>query len=101
MLCLLSGATHRVLTGYRLLDAASGAHCARTVETCVTFRRLPPEWVRWYSRLDEARDKAGAYGIQGLGGAMVERIEGSYPNVVGLPVEAVLWDLVEQGWLAL
>lgn len=101
MLTRLSGAAHRVLSAYCLLDAASGAALARTVETQVTFRRLPPEWIRWYSRLDEAQDKAGAYGIQGVGGAMVESLTGSYTNVVGLPIESVVWDLLEQGWLVL
>ncbi len=99
MLAQLSGKTHRVLTGYMLLDAAGTARLGRVVTTDVTFRVLPPEWVGWYSHLPEAWDKAGAYGIQGQGGAMVSGIHGSYSNVVGLPVESVIWDLVEQGWL--
>jgi nucleoside triphosphate pyrophosphatase len=101
MLTQLSGATHRVLSAYCLLDAASGAESGGTVQTQVTFRRLPPAWIRWYSRLDEALDKAGAYGIQGIGAVMVERIEGSYPNVVGFPVDVILWELLALGWLAL
>ena len=101
MLTRLSGATHRVLSAYCLLDADTGERSAGRVETRVTFRRLPPAWIRWYSRLDEARDKAGAYGIQGIGGAMVDRIEGSYPNVVGFPIEAIVWELLARGWLAL
>jgi septum formation protein len=99
MLTLLSGQTHRVITGYHLLDGAGGASVARAVTTEVTFRVLPPRWVGWYSHLPEASDKAGAYAIQGQGGAMVSGIHGSYTNVVGLPVESVIWDLVEQGWL--
>jgi septum formation protein len=99
MLGQLSGRTHRVLTGYTLLDGAGGRRIGRVVTTDVTFRVLPPEWVGWYSHLPEAWDKAGAYGIQGQGGAMVSDIRGSYTNVVGLPVESVIWDLVEQGWL--
>jgi nucleoside triphosphate pyrophosphatase len=101
MLLRLSGVTHRVLSAYCLLDADSGQGSAGLVQTRVTFRRLPQAWIRWYSRLDEARDKAGAYGIQGIGGAMVERIEGSYSNVVGFPIESVVWDLLALGWLAL
>jgi len=101
MLTRLSGETHRVLSAYALLDAATGEQSGGTVETRVTFRRLPPAWIQWYSRLDEARDKAGAYGIQGIGGAMVERIEGSYPNVVGFPIEVIVWDLLARGWVAL
>lgn len=101
MLSRLAGVTHRVLSAYRLLDAASGQSSGGIVETRVTFRQLPPAWIRWYSRLDEAQDKAGAYAIQGIGGAMVERIEGSYPNVVGFPIEAIVWELLARGWLAL
>jgi len=101
MLERLSGVSHRVLSAWHLLDAASGAGAGGVCETRVTFRRLPPAWIQWYSRLDEAQDKAGAYGIQGIGGIMVERIEGSYPNVVGFPIEAVVWELLAQGWLAL
>jgi septum formation protein len=99
MVAALSGRTHRVVTGYCLLDGPTGGAVARAVETRVTFRALPQAWVRWYSHLPESLDKAGAYGIQGIGGAMVSRIEGSFANVVGLPVEAVIWDMLEQGWL--
>jgi septum formation protein len=101
MLTRLSGATHTVRSAWCVLDADSGERATGSVETRVAFRRLPPAWIRWYSRLDEARDKAGAYGIQGIGGAMVERIEGSYPNVVGFPVDVVVWELLARGWLAL
>lgn len=100
MLGLLSGRTHRVITGYCLLPRGAAAGISRAVTTEVAFRVLPPEWVRWYSHLPEAQDKAGAYAIQGRGCAMVSGIQGSYTNVVGLPVESVIWDLLEQGWLA-
>lgn len=99
MLRRLSGKVHRVLTGYELLDGPSGRRVTRVAETDVEFRVLPPAWVGWYSHLPEAADKAGAYAIQGQGGAMVSGIRGSYTNVVGLPVESVIWDLAEQGWL--
>jgi len=100
MLHSLSGMAHRVITAYALLDADTGVLRARTVETRVVFRTLSPEWIRWYSAQPETRDKAGAYGIQGLGGAMVDRIEGSYTNVVGFPIEAIFWDLLELGWVS-
>ena len=100
MLTRLSGQAHRVITAYALLDADSGVQRAGTVETRVVFRSLSPQWVRWYSAQTESKDKAGAYGIQGLGGAMVAGIEGSYTNVVGFPIEAVFWDLVELGWVS-
>lgn len=101
MLRRLSGQTHRVLSGYWLLDGPSGESFGHTVETRVTFRALPPQWIAWYAALPEMLDKAGAYAIQGVGGAMVERIEGSYTNVVGFPVERVLWDLIDRGWVRL
>ncbi len=101
MLSALSGRTHTVLSAYVILDAGGGDRCSGIVETRVTFRRLPPEWIQWYSRLDEPLDKAGAYGIQGIGCAMVERIEGSYTNVMGFPIEHIIWDMIGKGWMTL
>lgn len=101
MLRALSGRTHRVLSGYHVLDTVTGDALHRTVETAVTFRALPSDWIAWYGALPEMLDKAGAYGIQGFGGLMIERIEGSYTNVVGFPVESFLWDMLERGWIRL
>ncbi|MFI5399553.1 MAG: Maf family protein [SAR324 cluster bacterium] len=101
MLTALSGRTHRVLSAYCLLDGATDLAHTRVVETAVTFRELPPRWIAWYSAQPEAQDKAGAYGIQGIGGAMILRIEGSYTCVMGLPIEAIVWDLLERGWVTL
>jgi septum formation protein len=101
MLRRLSGRTHRVLTGYALLDGPSGALRTGLVETRVTFHPLPEPWIAWYSRQPECRDKAGAYAAQGRGGIMLDRIEGSFTNVVGFPVEEIVWQLLEAGWLAL
>jgi septum formation protein len=90
-LASLSGVEHRVLTGVALVDAAgdgsrdlAGFACTR-----VTMRRLDPEEIRAYVASGEADDKAGAYAIQENGGRFVERIEGSWSNVVGLPIELV------------
>jgi septum formation protein len=101
MLEALSGRTHQVLSAYCLLHGKSSDPHVRLVETAVTFRQLPPYWIAWYSAQPEARDKAGAYGIQGIGGAMISRIDGSYTCVMGLPIEAIVWDLLERGWLTL
>lgn len=101
MLLRLSGRSHRVLSAYSLRDGLSGRQCSRTVESVVTFRNLTPKWINWYAGHPEAQDKAGAYGIQGLGGAMVAHLAGSYNNVVGLPVESVIWDMLDNGWLCL
>lgn len=101
MLARLSGRTHRVLTAYALLEVPDGEAIHRTVETAVTFRPLPALWIDWYAGTPEALDKAGAYAIQGIGGAMVSRIEGSFNNVVGLPVEHIVWEMLEREWLTL
>jgi septum formation protein len=60
------------------------------VRTRVTFRALADDEIRAYVATGEPRDKAGAYGIQGQGGALVDVVDGSYTNVVGLPVREVL-----------
>ena len=101
MLRRLSGQTHVVLSGYHLLDTASGKTCARTVQTQVVFRELSEAWLDYYTGLPECLDKAGAYGIQGVGGTMVQEIRGSYTTVVGFPMEAIFWDLVDHGWVEL
>ncbi len=84
MLLRLSGKTHKVLTGVALRGAAGLADT--TSCTDVTFRRISRDEARDYWQSGEPADKAGAYGIQGRGGVFVERLEGSYSGVVGLPV---------------
>ncbi len=84
MIRALAGRTHRVLTGVSLV-------CGEKVmtdveETTVRFRELTDDQIRAYVATGECDDKAGAYGIQGRGGVFVERIEGDYFNVVGLPL---------------
>ncbi|MCZ6728973.1 MAG: Maf family protein [SAR324 cluster bacterium] len=101
MIGRLSGNTHRVLSAYTLLDSRTGDFLIRVPETLVTFRTLPAAWIAWYSAQSEVLDKAGAYAIQGMGGAMVERIEGSYSTVMGFPMEAIIWDLLDKGWITL
>lgn len=84
MLSALSGREHHVYTGVTVLrgDEAVTQH----EETAVTFRPLSPEEIRAYIATGEPMDKAGAYGIQGLGALLVSGIRGDYCNVVGLPV---------------
>jgi septum formation protein len=84
MLALLSGRAHRVLTGVAV-SHAQGTTTALS-ETDVYFREISQDEALAYWQSGEPHDKAGAYAIQGLGGAFVERIEGSYTGVVGLPV---------------
>jgi septum formation protein len=87
MLKWLSGKAHQVLTGMSL---RRGAHEVGRVEaTCVVFRELTDEDIRWYAESGEGRDKAGGYAIQGLASRFVSSISGSYSNVVGLPLACV------------
>lgn len=97
MLGRLSGRSHEVLTGWALVNG--GRERAACVRTLVSFRRLDEAAVARYVESGEPMDKAGAYAIQGLGGGLVDRIEGSYTNVVGLPVPEVLDALSECGAL--
>lgn len=84
----LSGRTHTVLSGLCLLQG--GSERGGVADTHVSFRTLSPELVEWYLGTEEWRERAGAYAIQGHGAALVERIEGDYWNVVGLPVPLLL-----------
>ena len=97
MLERLSGREHRVITGLAIMDAASGKLLAKTAETKVWFRTLEPEEIRSYVATGEPLDKAGAYGIQGKGALLIERIEGCYYNVVGLPLSLLSVMLGEFG----
>ncbi len=83
MLCALAGRTHAVLSGLCLITGAS--ETVDHAETLVTFRPLDDAVIADYVASGEWRGRAGAYAIQGLGGRLVERIEGDYLNVVGLP----------------
>ena len=85
----LEGRTHEVISGIALVDR-DGTVRAATDTTRVTFRALDDATIDWYLRSGEWRERAGGYAIQGRGGALVERIEGDYLNVVGLPVGALL-----------
>lgn len=93
MLELLSGRPHQVLTGISL---RSGSVELGAVEsTTVWFAPLSQQDVDWYVGSGEGRDKAGGYAIQGLASRFIPRIDGSYSNVVGLPVERVATLLTE------
>ena len=92
MLARLSGRSHSVLTGICLL-APDGDSRSQVVETQVKFVQLTREQCEAYLATDEPWDKAGAYAIQGLAGAFVSAIEGSYSNVVGLPLTET-WQLL-------
>ncbi|MFP4496936.1 MAG: Maf family protein [Vulcanimicrobiota bacterium] len=86
MLKQLSGKTHSVITGIALVLSPHGKIFTDYEETKVTFRDLTNEEINLYVASNEPMDKAGAYGIQGFAAFLVEKVEGDYPNVVGLPL---------------
>ncbi len=94
MLQSLSGGSHEVITGYCLL-APVGRPVIKHVVTQVFFLKLSDALIHRYIDTHEPMDKAGGYGIQGLAASFVEKIEGSYTNVVGLPLAQLVRDLEE------
>jgi septum formation protein len=96
MLMKLQGRTHQVITA---VAVASGDVLRQATDvTSVTFRAADEGMLREYVATGEPMDKAGAYGIQGYGAALVERIEGDFFGVMGLPLRLVLKLLAEAGW---
>ena len=89
MLKILSGRSHEVYTGYCVMRISDAYTVCNNVKTIVKFKELSDDKIRRYIATGEPMDKAGAYGIQGMGGMLVEEIEGDYANVVGLPVSAL------------
>jgi septum formation protein len=87
MLSALSGRQHQVYTGFTVLRGEQ--RITRSEETLVTFRPLTPAEIEQYIATGEPMDKAGAYGIQGVGALLVEGVQGDYFNVMGLPVCAL------------
>lgn len=92
----LSGQTHEVLTAVCLVDK-DGKPRETLTKTLVTFRPLSDEEINSYIASGEPFDKAGGYGIQGLAGKFVEKVEGSYSGVIGLPVDETKALLAEIG----
>jgi septum formation protein len=97
MLGLLSGKAHRVLTGWCLVRPKGAGEISGVAETTVIMRQLSPPEIEAYVATGEPLDKAGAYAVQGFAAAFVRRIEGSYTNVVGLPVAEVVDALLSSG----
>lgn len=86
MLKRLNGKEHKVLTSVSVRHLKKGKGECETVETAVRVKSLSPVEMDWYISTGEPFDKAGGYGIQGIGSFMIESINGSYTNVVGLPL---------------
>jgi septum formation protein len=93
MLRSLSGRAHEVFTGVAVLDRRSGRVLTHVEKTLVFMRHIREEELGWYVKSGEPFDKAGGYGIQGRAAVFVERLDGCYFNVVGLPL-AALWQML-------
>jgi len=94
----IAGRMHSVFTRYAIgLAGQAGVQQARTVETQVQVRAADADEIRAYAATGEGLDKAGAYAAQGIGSFFIERVVGSYSNVVGLPACEVLADLRQLG----
>jgi septum formation protein len=101
MLGLLAGRTHVVVSSFCLVPPDGGDAIVETSESRVAIRSLTAPEIRWYIATGEPLDKAGAYAVQGIGAALVTRIEGSYTNVVGLPLAETVQALERAGLLRL
>lgn len=99
MLLCLSGRTHRVITGFCVIDPGGKKVHLEAIMTKVKIKELSEFGIEGYIKTGEPFGKAGAYAIQGIGSFMIERINGSYTNVVGLPVCEVVRALIKCGAL--
>ncbi len=97
ILTALNGKSHLVITGFTIIDVKNDKIVSRSVGTTVYMRSLTTEEIDSYIESKEPLDKAGAYAIQGLGAVIIDRIEGDYSNVVGLPLPALTEALKEFG----
>ena len=86
MLQKLSGRTHSIITGFAIIDTETKKQISKSVETKVYFRNISEKEIDTYIDSGEPMDFAGAYAIQHLGGLFVEKIDGDYFNIVGLPI---------------
>ncbi len=97
MLRMLNGKAHSVITGFTIMDTGSNKILSRSVETKVYFKKLGREEISAYVRSKEPLDKAGAYAIQGLGAVFIDKIDGDFFNVMGLPLCALTESLKKFG----
>lgn len=93
----LKGRSHSVITGFTVMDTSNSKTVSQSVETKVFVKDLSSEEIDAYVETQEPMGKAGAYAIQGLGATIIDRIEGDYYNVIGLPVDAIACVLKEFG----
>lgn len=93
----LSGQSHSVITGFTIIDVKSGRKILKAVESKVYFRELNEKEIDNYIKTGDCLDKAGAYAIQEAGAILIEKIEGDYTNIVGLPIPALVKELKNFG----
>jgi septum formation protein len=93
----LSGKCHQIITGFTIIDTLTGKKVTKSVETKVYFKILTDEEIDSYIKTGEPLDKGGAYGIQEKRSLFIEKIEGDYFNVVGLPIFALAQELQNFG----
>jgi septum formation protein len=99
MLTRLSGRSHEVKTAVCLYESSTQRRISQIETTRVFFRKIAPQEILDYIATGEPMDKAGSYAIQGLGGKFVQKFEGDYNNVVGLPMDLVKKILQENEWM--
>ncbi len=97
MLRMLNGKVHSVITGFTIMDTGNNKKLSRSVETKVCFKKLNKKEIKAYVRSKEPLDKAGAYAIQGLGAVLIDKIDGDFFNVMGLPLSALAQSLKQFG----
>lgn len=97
MLTKLSGNWHEIITGFVILDGETGKETEQLVSTRVHLREADQEEIRAYVATGEPLNVAGGYAVQGRAGALIDRIEGDYWNIVGLPMSALVVELKKFG----
>jgi septum formation protein len=93
----MSGKVHSVISGFTIIDTEINKIVSKSVETKVYFKNISLEEIDSYLASKEPMDKAGGYAIQGLGGILIDKIEGDYYNVVGLPLVVLVEELKNFG----
>lgn len=95
MLKSLSGKSHKVITAYTLINIEKNIKITNSVESTVYFKQISDEELKWYIKSGEPMDKAGAYGIQGLGSIFVDKIDGDFFTIMGFPINNFIKTLNE------
>jgi len=97
MLSDFSGKTHKIISGYALIDTSNNNLISDFGEALVKFKILTEEEIDDYIATDEPMDKAGAYGLMGMGAVLIDRTDGDFYSVIGLPLNKIFIDLKKMG----